>query len=162
HTFAVTGPDWGECGDPFAPDLSRAAVGILLRQPGLVIARDEGPDCKANLVGIAENPAPHDLLLRVRMNRSATPLVSGSRTKAKLGALPRKAIRFWTWSDEPRLRGPLFSLAQRTAAWASAARHTFRSRPQTASATRAREARMSTGLNRSPSAGRMSMRRAWN
>src|SRR3954447_20463164 len=57
------GPDWGACGEPFAPGLSRAAVGILLQQPVLVIARNEGPDRNANLLGIAENPAPHDLLL---------------------------------------------------------------------------------------------------
>src|SRR3954463_634394 len=56
-------PYWAECGEPFAPGLSRAAVGILLQQPVLVIARDEGPDHGANLLGIAENPAPHDLLL---------------------------------------------------------------------------------------------------
>src|SRR4051794_9808566 len=56
-------PYWGECGEPFAPGLSRAAGGILLQQPGLVIARDEGPDRGANLLGIAEDPAPHDLLL---------------------------------------------------------------------------------------------------
>src|SRR3954464_8535506 len=56
-------PYWGECGEPFAPGLSRAAVGILLQQPVLVIARDEGPDRGANLLGIAEDPAPHDLLL---------------------------------------------------------------------------------------------------
>src|SRR3954465_15304361 len=31
------------------------------------------------------------------MKRSATPLVSGWRTKAKLGVRPRKAIWFWTW-----------------------------------------------------------------
>src|SRR5881398_3912313 len=56
--------DWGECGEPFTPGLSRAAVGILLQQPVLVIARDEGPDRGANLLlGIAEDPAPHDLLL---------------------------------------------------------------------------------------------------
>src|SRR3954452_13066459 len=56
-------PYWGERGEPFAPRLSRAAVGILLQQPVLVVARDEGPDRGANLLGIAENPAPHDLLL---------------------------------------------------------------------------------------------------
>src|SRR5436305_9815005 len=56
-------PDWGACGEPFASGLSRAAVGILLQQPVLVIARDEGPDRGANLLGIAENAAPHDLLL---------------------------------------------------------------------------------------------------
>src|SRR3954469_24795928 len=56
-------PYWGACGEPFAPGLSRAAVGILLQQPGLVIARDEGPDRGANLLGLAENPAPHALLL---------------------------------------------------------------------------------------------------
>src|SRR3954465_9680045 len=56
-------PYWGECGEPFAPGLSGAAVGILLQQPVLVIARDEGPDRGANLLGIAEDPAPHDLLL---------------------------------------------------------------------------------------------------
>src|SRR3954449_5708430 len=33
------------------------------------------------------------------MNRSATPLVSGWRTKAKLGVRPRKAIWFWKGSD---------------------------------------------------------------
>src|SRR4051812_28263059 len=33
------------------------------------------------------------------MNRSATPLVSGSRTRAKLGVMPKKAIWFWKWSD---------------------------------------------------------------
>src|SRR4051812_10611443 len=37
--------------------------------------------------------------LRVRMNRSATPLVSGWRTKAKLGVRPRKAIWVWKGSD---------------------------------------------------------------
>src|SRR5947209_16640621 len=64
HKILLCGrPDWGECGEPFAPSLSRAAVGILLQQPVLVIARDEGPDCGANLLGIAEDPAPHDLLL---------------------------------------------------------------------------------------------------
>src|SRR5215210_2536863 len=56
-------PYWGECGEPFAPGLSRAAVSILLQQPVLVIARDEGPDRGANLLGIAEDPAQHDLLL---------------------------------------------------------------------------------------------------
>src|SRR3954467_12512657 len=56
-------PYWGECGEPFTPGLSRAAVGILLQQPVLVMARDEGPDRAANLLGIAEDPAPHDLLL---------------------------------------------------------------------------------------------------
>src|SRR3954469_19003718 len=33
------------------------------------------------------------------MNRSATPLVSGSRTRAKLGVMPKKAIWVWKWSD---------------------------------------------------------------
>src|SRR3982750_3154546 len=56
-------PYWGVGGEPFAPGLRRAAVGILLQQPVLVIARDEGPDRGANLLGVAENPAPHDLLL---------------------------------------------------------------------------------------------------
>src|SRR3954470_17066656 len=64
HKILLCGrPDWGACGEPFAPGLSRAAVGILLQQPGLVIARDEGPDRNANLLGSAEDPAPHDLLL---------------------------------------------------------------------------------------------------
>src|SRR3982750_73274 len=64
HKMLLRGrPDWGACGEPFAPGLSRAAVGILLQQPVLVVARDEGPDRNANLLGIAENPAPHDLLL---------------------------------------------------------------------------------------------------
>jgi hypothetical protein len=35
----------------------------------------------------------------VRMNRSATPLVSGSRTKAKLGAMPKNFSWFWKCSD---------------------------------------------------------------
>ena len=62
HKILLCGrPDWGECGEPFAPGLSRAAVGILLQQPVLVIARDEGPDRGANLLGVAEDPAPHDL-----------------------------------------------------------------------------------------------------
>src|SRR3954464_14199382 len=39
------------------------------------------------------------------MNRSATPLVSGWRTKAKLGLMPRKAIWFWTWADIKALPG---------------------------------------------------------
>src|SRR5690349_19798261 len=64
HKMLLRGrPDWGACGEPFASGLSRAAVGILLQQPVLVIARDEGPDRNAKLLGIAENPAPHDLLL---------------------------------------------------------------------------------------------------
>src|SRR3954469_15382695 len=64
HKMLLRGrPDWGACGEPFASGLRRAAVGILLQQPVLVIARDEGPDRNANLPGIAENPAPHDLLL---------------------------------------------------------------------------------------------------
>src|SRR4051794_11666904 len=64
HKMLLRGrPDWGACGDPFASGLRRAAVGILLQQPVLVIAGDEGPDRNANLRGIAENPAPHDLLL---------------------------------------------------------------------------------------------------
>src|SRR3954469_8186496 len=64
HKILLCGrPYWAECGEPFAPGLSRAAVGILLQQPVLVIARDEGPDRGANLLGIAEDPAPHDLLL---------------------------------------------------------------------------------------------------
>src|SRR3712207_5209587 len=37
-------PYWGECSEPFAPGLSRAALGIRLQQPVLVIARDEGPN----------------------------------------------------------------------------------------------------------------------
>src|SRR3954447_6129887 len=58
HKILLCGrPDWGECGEPFAPGLSRAAGGILLQQPVLVIARDEGPDRGANLLGIAEDPA---------------------------------------------------------------------------------------------------------
>src|SRR3954469_13920967 len=64
HKILLCGrPDWAECGEPFAPGLSRAAGGILLQQPVLVIARDEGPDRAANLLGLAEDPAPHDLLL---------------------------------------------------------------------------------------------------
>src|SRR4051794_25679268 len=64
HKILLCGrPDWGACGEPFAPGLSRAAVGILLQQPVLVIARDEGPDRNATLLGIAENPPPHALLL---------------------------------------------------------------------------------------------------
>src|SRR3954469_3284963 len=64
HKILLCGrPYWAECGEPFAPGLSRAAGGILLQQPVLVIARDEGPDRGANLLGIAEDPAPHDLLL---------------------------------------------------------------------------------------------------
>src|SRR5512144_2950318 len=35
----------------------------------------------------------------VRMNRSATPLVSGSRTKAKLGTMPKNFSCFWKCSD---------------------------------------------------------------
>ena len=35
----------------------------------------------------------------VRMKRSATPLVSGSRTKAKLGVIPKKVSWFWKCSD---------------------------------------------------------------
>src|SRR5215211_3674728 len=38
--------------------------------------------------------------VRVRMKRSATPLVSGWWTKAKLGVMPRTAIWFWTGSDK--------------------------------------------------------------
>src|SRR4029079_9115138 len=64
HKILLCGrPYWGECGEPFVPGRSRAAVDIFLQQPVLVIARDEGPDRNANLLGIAENPAPHDLLL---------------------------------------------------------------------------------------------------
>src|SRR3954452_3154063 len=78
HKILLCGrPDWGACGEPFAPGLSRAAVGILLQQPGLVIARDEGSDRGANLLGIAEIRPHTTCSLRVRMNRSATPLVSG-------------------------------------------------------------------------------------
>src|SRR3954453_19852289 len=52
HKILLCGrPDWGECGEPFAPGLSRAAGGILLQQPVLVIARDEGPDRAANFLG---------------------------------------------------------------------------------------------------------------
>src|SRR5512132_4042329 len=35
----------------------------------------------------------------VRINRSATPLVSGSRTKAKLGTMPKNFSWFWKYSD---------------------------------------------------------------
>src|SRR5512143_4215373 len=35
----------------------------------------------------------------VRMNRSATPLVSGSRTKAKLGVMPKAFSCFWQYPD---------------------------------------------------------------
>src|ERR1019366_9296078 len=37
--------------------------------------------------------------LSVRLNLSATPLVSGSQTKAKLGWMPPKRIWFKKWSD---------------------------------------------------------------
>src|SRR2546423_1362283 len=61
---AVTGPPLlRRVRDPFTPGLSRAAGGILPQQPVLVRARDEGPDRGANLLGIAEDPAQHDLLL---------------------------------------------------------------------------------------------------
>src|SRR3954454_9093755 len=46
------------------------------------------------------------------MNRSATPLVSGWRTKAKLGVMPRKAIWFWKWSD---IKALPWSLEQKAA-----------------------------------------------
>src|SRR4029079_4365735 len=36
--------------------------------------------------------------LKVRKKRSATPLVSGSPTKAKLAAMPQNLIWFWKWS----------------------------------------------------------------
>src|SRR4051795_8143817 len=78
--------------------------------------------------------------LRVRMNRSATPLVSGWRTKAKLGVRPRKAIWVWTWSDIKALpwswrsRRPRAASARtapqavwmaRSRAWAAAKRLAF-------------------------------------
>src|SRR4029450_7118586 len=74
------------------------------------------------------------------MNRSATPLVSGSRTKAKLGVMPRKVIWFWTWSDIKALpwswrsRRPRAASARtapqalwmaRSRAWAAAKRAAF-------------------------------------
>src|SRR5512132_341512 len=43
--------------------------------------------------------------LRVRIKRSATPLVSGSRTKAKLGTIPKNVSWFWKYSDMKGLRG---------------------------------------------------------
>src|SRR3954462_3000905 len=59
--IAVT-PHDGICGGESQQWLTYPA-GILLQQPVLIIARDEGPDRAANLLGIAEDPAPHDLLL---------------------------------------------------------------------------------------------------
>src|SRR4051794_25751889 len=44
----------------------------------LIIARDEGPDRGANLLGIAEDPAPHDLLLEgVLSGLAPLPLADG-------------------------------------------------------------------------------------
>src|SRR4051794_10040880 len=74
------------------------------------------------------------------MNRSATPLVSGSRTKAKLGVMPKKAIWVWKWSDIKALpwswrsRRPRAASARtapqalwmaRSRAWAAAKRSAF-------------------------------------
>src|SRR4051794_19936801 len=74
------------------------------------------------------------------MNRSATPLVSGWRTKAKLGVRPRKAIWFWKGSDIKALpwswrsRRPRAASARtapqavwmaRSRAWAAAKRSAF-------------------------------------
>src|SRR4051794_26215571 len=92
-------PYWGECGEPFAPGLRRAAISILLQQPVLVVARDEGPDRGANLLGIAENPAPHDLLLEGADEPLRHTIGLGLADEAKLGVMPRKAIWFWKWSD---------------------------------------------------------------
>src|SRR5205809_7397275 len=100
HKMLLRGrPDWGACGEPFASGLSRAAVGILLQQPVLVIARDEGPDRGANLLGIAENPAPHDLLLEGADEALRHTVGLGLADEGKARRHERKAIWFWKWSD---------------------------------------------------------------
>ena len=72
-------------------------------EPLGVVALEELPRSGANVVDGLVDAAMDDLLLEGSKKRSATPLVSGSRTKAKLGVMPQNLIWFWKWSDMKEL-----------------------------------------------------------
>src|SRR5512132_3635587 len=112
HNAALCGLVRGDgCGHPVPPCFGGASVAVLFQEPVLVVVR---PDGGADLLDVLEDTSENDLLLSVRMKRSATPLVSGSRTKAKLDAMRKNLSWFWKCSDicrgrdatAPRARHP--------------------------------------------------------
>ena len=56
----------------------------------------DGGACLLDVLGTRRKPI---CSFSVRMNLSATPLVSGSRTKAKLGVMPKAFSRLWKYLD---------------------------------------------------------------
>jgi hypothetical protein len=68
---------------------------MTLDDPGLVVGVLERVEGLAQLLDGGEALDPEQVLLSVRMNRSAQPLPSGSRTKAGELAMPRKASSAW-------------------------------------------------------------------
>ena len=87
---------------PGETGVAGAAQSIFLDQPFGIVALEELAGGGAHVVDGLVDAAMDDLLLegseealKVRKKRSATPLVSGSRTKAKLGAIPQNLIWFW-------------------------------------------------------------------
>ena len=78
-------------------DLGRRPVAVPLDDPGPVVGLLEGLERQAKLLDGLEAPHPQQVLLQRRMNRSAQPLPSGSRTKAGELSTPRKRISPWKW-----------------------------------------------------------------
>jgi hypothetical protein len=54
-----------------------------------VVAILERGDGRAHFLNIVEDATMDGCSFKVRLNRSTTPLVCGSATKAKLGAMPQ-------------------------------------------------------------------------
>jgi hypothetical protein len=77
---------------------------VPLDQPRGVVAVDEAADGLAQLVDGVVQLGPQALPLRVRIQRSAQPLVSGSPRKAASSAMPSQPMEPRKWPE--RYRGP--------------------------------------------------------
>src|SRR4051794_15816028 len=68
-------------------------------QPGCVVDLPKDQQRLPKLLDGVEGAHPEQVLLELRMNRSAQPLPSGARTKAGELSRPRKASSCWKASD---------------------------------------------------------------
>ena len=73
-------------------------MAVALGEPRLVVALLEGEQGEAQLLHGLERLHPQQLLLSVRMKRSAQPLPSGAATNDGLERMPRKRSSPWKWS----------------------------------------------------------------
>lgn len=80
------------------------AVAVALDKPGAVVALDEAGHGLTELIDGVVQGGPQALVLEVRIQRSAQPLVSGSPRNAGLSLMPSQAIEPVKWAE--RYCGP--------------------------------------------------------